>query len=300
LAAGLHNARRPTSTEKRIFRPTGVDFRAQFRVARTAGLQPIGDADMTSFSDYIHKQSMASAELPLVHTTEYFRLVSIQASNILQTNDCAIFKEPLLYFFYGRPAYRDSSQTTPTRDVGFYPICFVFRSAAICKNARRLFPFDTGASQCGLYEPAIKRTEALTGYQVLAVVESARKIVNCFFETDEQYLSNRPKLGLRFSSTEIEAESYYQLINGGGDPSCDDRSSAVEIQIGKCLDVRQDIIAVVLPTCFLEDATLANTLLKVWHAVPLTYDADIGMRPIEFHGTIRHLIRQFYRQSRLL
>jgi hypothetical protein len=81
---------------------------------------------MTTFSDYIQKQSMASTELPLVHTTEYFRLASIQASNMLQTDHCSIFKEPLLYFFYGRPAYRDSSQTTPTRDVGFYPICFVF------------------------------------------------------------------------------------------------------------------------------------------------------------------------------
>jgi hypothetical protein len=32
----------------------------------------------------------------------------------------------------------------------------------------------------------------------------------------------------------------------------------------------------------------------------LTYDADKGMRPLEFHGVIRHLIRQFYRLSGLL
>ncbi len=255
---------------------------------------------MTTFSDYIQKQSMASTELPLVHTTEYFRLASIQASNMLQTNDCSIFKEPLLYFFYGRPAYRDSSQTTPTRDVGFYPICFVFRPATICTKAKRLYPFDTGASQHGLYEPAIKRTEALAAYQILDAVESARKIVSLFFETDEKYLSNRPKSGLHFASTEIDVESYYRLINGGGDPNCDDRCSAVEIQIAECLDIRHGIIAVALPTCFLEDEDLANTLLKVWRAVPLTYDGDIGMRPIEFHGAIRLLIRQFYRQSGLL
>jgi len=255
---------------------------------------------MTSFSDYIQKQSMGSHELPLVHTTEYFRLASIQASNMLQPSDCAIFKEPLLYFFYGRPAYRDSSQTTPTRDVGFYPICFVFRPATIGKKAKRLYPFDTGASQYGLYEPDIQRTEALVSYQVQEIVDNARKIVSSFFETEEQYLSNNPKRGLRFGPTEIEAESYYRLITGGGDPNCDDRRSAVEIQIAECLDIRQGIIAVALPTCFLEDEDLANTLLKVWRAVPLTYDADIGMRPIEFHGTIRHLVRQFYRQSGLL
>ncbi len=255
---------------------------------------------MTSFAEYIQKQSLGSQELPLVHTTEYFHLASIQASNMLQTNDCAIFKERLLYFFYGRPAYRVSSQTTPTRDVGFYPICFVFRPATISKKAKRIYPFDTGASQYGLYEPAIKRTEALASYQVLEIVENARKIVGSFFETDEQYLSNKPKCGLRFASNETEVESYFRLINGGGDPGCDDRCSAVEIQIAECIDIRQGIIAVALPTCFLEDGALANTLLKVWRAVPLTYDADKGMRPIEFHGTIRHLIRRFYRQSGLL
>jgi len=255
---------------------------------------------MASFAEYIQMQVTASVELPLVHTTEYFRLPEIQKTNTLQTHNCAIFNEPLLYLFYGRPAYRDSSQTNPARDIGFYPVCFVFRPDTISKKARRLYPFDTGASQKGLYEPEIRGIDALTSYRVPGAVEGARKIVSRFFETEEQYLSNKPKNGLRFSPSEIEAESYYRLITGGGDPSCDDRRSVVEIQIGERLDLHQGIMAVVLPTCFLEDEGLANAILRGWHAQPLTYDADIGMRPIEFHGTIRHLVRQFYRQSRLL
>lgn len=255
---------------------------------------------MTSFSDYVQKQAMASAELPMVHTTEYFNLASIQASSKLQTSHCSIFNESLLYFFYGRPAYRNSSQITPTRDVGFYPICFVFRPGTIGKKAKRIYPFDTGASQSGLYEPDIKPTEALADYQLQTAVESARRIVGCFFETDEQYLSNNTKPGLRFSSVKTEPESYYRLISGGGQPSCDDRCSAVEIQIAECLDIGHDIMAVALPTCFLEDKNLAKTLLTVWRAQPLTYDAVIGMRPLEFHGAIRELVRRFYLQSGLL
>lgn len=255
---------------------------------------------MTAFSDYIQKQPAASIELPMVHTTEYHRLASIRASNALQPHDCKIFNEPLLYFFYGRPAYRDSSQTTPTRDVGFYPICFVFRPGTIGKKAKRLYPFDTGASQYGFYEPAIKRADALGGYEVGAVPESARRIVRCFFETDEQYLSNKPKLGLSFASGENQAQSYYDLINGGGDPNCDDRCSAVEVQIAEHIDVHDGIIAVVLPNCFLEDKALRKTLVKDWRVKLLPYYADVGMRPLEFHGTIRHLIRNFYRRSGFL
>ncbi len=47
-------------------------------------------------------------------------------------------------------------------------------------------------------------------------------------------------------------------------------------------------MAVVLPNSFLEDAPLREALLKVWRAVPLTYDADLGMRPLEFHGYVRN------------
>jgi hypothetical protein len=272
------------------------------KVERTSSQSPHSamNVEMSSFSDYVQKAAMAPAELPLVHTTEYFRLAAIRMSNTLQATACKIFKEPLLYFFYGRPAYRDTSQTLPTRDIGFYPICFVFRPDTIGKKAKRLYPFDTGASQSGLYEPAIKGADAIADYSVLAAAESARKIVHCFFDTDEQYLSNKPKPGLSFSPTENAAKSYYDLINGGGDPKCDDRYSAVEIQIADSVDVSLDIMAVALPTCFLEDAELARTVLKVWGAEPLTYNADIGMRPIEFHGVIRQKIREFYQRAGLL
>jgi hypothetical protein len=255
---------------------------------------------MMSFSDYIQKQAMGSVELPVVHTAEYFHLASIQASNTLRARTCKVFNESLLYFFYGRPAYRDASQTIPTRDVGFYPICFVFRPGTVSTKAKRVYPFDTGASESGLYEPAIKRAAVLADYPLLAAIESAMKIVRYFFETDEKYMSNKPKSGLLFSSTESNAQSYYDLINGGGSPDCDDRCSAVEIQIAEDLDIRNSLMAVALPTCFLEDDNLAKTIMNVWRAQPLTYDADVGMRPLEFHGVIRHLIRRFYLQSGLL
>jgi hypothetical protein len=256
---------------------------------------------MLSFSDYVQGHAMTPVELPLVHTTDCFRLGSIQESHALQPRSCGIFNEPLLYFFYGRPAYRDSSCTNPVREIGFYPICFVIRPGTLSRKLKRLYPFDTGASQKGLYEPAITPSKALVTYEVLATLESARRIVGGFFEIAENYLSNKPRFGLLFGPDEADANSYYQLISGGGHPDCDDRCSAIEVQIGESLDLSGGVLmAVVLPTCFLDDAALRSTLVKIWRAQPLTYDADLGMRPLEFHGIVRHLVRGFYRNTSLI
>ena len=253
-----------------------------------------------SFSDFVQKQAMTRVELPLVHTTEYLHLNSIQKSHTLAASVCTVFGEPLLYLFYGRPSYRIPGRNNPTRDVGLYPICFVFKPGTVGRKAKRIYPFDSGASQTGLYEPEINRSDALIKYPIAAVIESARKISKYFFDTDERYLSNDPLNGLVFSDGNNEAEAYYKLITGGGNPGCDDRCSAVEIQIAEDLDLRKNIVAVALPTCFLDDPALLDAVVNQWHAVPLTYDADKGMRPLEFHGTIRHLVRQFYRQSGVL
>ncbi len=95
--------------------------------------------------------------------------------------------------FYGRPAYRDVSQTAPVRDIGLFPVCFVFEPGALFANAKRVFPFDTGPSQKGLYEPDVLAVDALTKYEVTASIESARRIVRCFFDVDAECYLNQPR-----------------------------------------------------------------------------------------------------------
>ena len=263
-----------------------------------------------AFFDYIQSDANTPPELPLVHTTEYYRLASIQADHTIGTD----FQEPLVYLFYGRPAYRDCSRTTPAwkaddddKDksamIGFYPICFVFSPGSILNNkpARALYPFDTGAAHAGLYKPCIEPCH-VDGYSLKpATIENARRVVSCFFGTNENYLSSRPKADLHFSSGEGEASSYCKLINGGGHPDCDDRCSAIEVQVAEKLNLRNGVLtAVVLPSFFLDYPDLHHTILKVWRAQPLPYDGDLGLRPLEFHGAIRHLVRQFYRESSLV
>ena len=182
----------------------------------------------------------------------------------------------------------------PIMDVGYCPLTFVFRPETRFQVAR-IYPFDTGASQMGLYEPEVQAPHALRKYPVAAVIERARQIVHRFFETNENYLAGRPKIGLAFTPDEVDAEAYYKLVSGGGRRKCDDRRSAIEVQISGSVSLREHLMAIVMPTHFLDDIQLRKTLIDEWHVHPLTYDADMGMRPTEFHGIIRAMIRDYYK-----
>jgi hypothetical protein len=255
---------------------------------------PAAPAPIVTFADYVARLVPNPPELPLVHTTEARWLSSIQTTQTIEPQHCTIFGEPLIYMFYGRPAYRDIRKTTPIKDVDFCPICFIFKPARNF-SITRVYPFDSGASQNGLYEPEVHPSRALTAYPVQPIIESARRLISGFFETNDSYMGTDPKGGLLFSASESDAEAYNQLINGGGDPQCDDRRSAIEVQITASANLREDLLAVALPTSFLDDEAFKRNLMDVWRAHPLTYDADIGMRPTEFHSEIRKMIRAYYK-----
>ena len=201
--------------------------------------------------------------------------------------------------FYGRPAYRNPARTRPIKDVSYCPVCFVFRPLGSLP-LKRIYPFDTGACDRDFYKPEISKAKGLAEYQVPAVMENARGIIDGFFETNDKYMKGEARVGMVFAAKDAAAKAYHKLIAGGGKQECDDRKSAVEIQSDHYADLSKDLLAVVLPTSFLDDEQLRATLMTVWRAHPLTYDITIGMRPTEFHGAIRALIHDYYRQWRLI
>ena len=254
-----------------------------------------------AFPQYVQKQQLSPVELPLIHTTECFRFESIVTSGRLSTSSCPVFGESLLYTFYGRPAYRDTSKHHPVCDISFYPVCFVFTPGTLFRLAKRLFPFDSGASQLGLYEPAISAGNAIRQYELAAAAETARRIVKCFFTVDTGYLSNAPVQGMKFEDGDADVDSYYKLICGGAASECDDRRSAIEVQLGSDLDLGDRILmAIVLPLHYLEDAVLRHTIMTVWGAQPITYFTVSGTRPTEYHMVIGQKVFEFYKDRSLI
>lgn len=189
----------------------------------------------------------------------------------------------------------------PVHDISFYPVCFIFTPGTLFSLAKRLFPFDSGSSQRGFYEPSISAGSAIKRYELAPAAETARRIVKCFFAAETGYLSNTPLQGMTFKDGDADVESYYKLICGGGASECDDRCSAIEVQLGSDLDLRARLLmAVVLPLHYLEDRVLRHTIMNVWGAQPITYFTVSGTRPTEYHMVIGQKVRDFYEERSLI
>ena len=63
----------------------------------------------SSFRDWVDKQPDPKWGLmPLTHITKGIGAEDIIKAGEIKPVDCAVFNQPLAYFFYGRPAYRIS------------------------------------------------------------------------------------------------------------------------------------------------------------------------------------------------
>ena len=104
-----------------------------------------------SFREWVDRQHDPHWTLmPLTHITKGIVAEDIIRDGEVALSDCAVFEEPLAYFFYGRPAYRLGIQGS-VRAEAACPYCFVFK-ADLLKRAKAIFLFDTGAFSERLYK----------------------------------------------------------------------------------------------------------------------------------------------------
>src|SRR3546814_17806845 len=58
------------------------------------------------FREFVHGAAPLTGQLGLTHVTDCARLSGLVASRKLEPRLCDVYGEPLVYLFYGRPAYR--------------------------------------------------------------------------------------------------------------------------------------------------------------------------------------------------
>jgi hypothetical protein len=265
---------------------------------RSGNVSP-ATGDQHSFAEFVERHPEMHPELPLVHSTlvEYFRLVA-QAGK-LQPRDCPVFGEPLIYLFYGRPAYRSTRGAMPDTTIQCCPVCFIFKPTFLKVHPARIYPFDTGAAKGGRFEPLITPADT-DDFKMHPALKSVQRFTHAFFETNGDYFLGRPREGLTIPADEEAARKYYSFVSHEGPEHYDDRRSAVEFQYDKPISLRGMLWAVALPTSFLQQEGIRRTIVSEWGAFPLTYSFVRGSLPNEYATAIRTNYERWLREGSFL
>jgi len=253
---------------------------------------------MTALREIIEKEVNAAEELPLVHTTRCETLAFIVKSHELRSpNPCDVFGEHLLYFFYGRPAYRYKGGADASADVDLYPVCFVFKPNTISAKVKRIYACDSGGVQKGYFENHLHPPDR-DELQLDPKIDSARKLVRLVFGDNSQYY-RASAVGVAPAAfvSGTPAARYHALLIDKARSAADDRRSAIEVQLDSPLALGHDLLYVVLPKEKLNEPDLRETIIQNWQADPIGYETYPGAPPHEYISAIREALRRRFEEG---
>lgn len=193
-------------------------------------------------------RSIAPYSKPLAwcHNTDAFALRRIIEEGQLAPCACPVFGESLLYFFYGRPAYRFNEQGS-MRISGRAPVVIVLDPDIIAEG-KRLHPFDTGAFENKRYTEWLHESMQLADFELACPSDAPQRHVSSFFGTNMDYLLLKARKPTQPYPGEYEVDSLVALLTDPSTERADDRRIAVELQTDKPIPFRSpQIKALILP-----------------------------------------------------
>jgi hypothetical protein len=146
-------------------------------------------------------------ELPVIHTSRCERLSGIAASNSLTPFPCSLFKESLIYLFYGRPAYRSNHGSKAGEPIALCPVCFVFKPRTVSRHLKRTVICDSGAVLNDVFRPELTAAD-FPELELDPQIESARRAVSMLFEGNRDYFVGKVRSGRVFPIGSVEARFY--------------------------------------------------------------------------------------------
>jgi hypothetical protein len=236
--------------------------------------------------------------LPIFHSCDAFFLRSILVERKLIPSVCTIFKnEQILYFFYGRPSYKNSSNLSSGLHA-LLPISIILKADAIT-DIIRIAPFDTGAFTIGLYKEYLHPEMTLDSFFITPTKQSISKTVAYFFSSNEQYFASKPKNELKYDAMDFEIQSYHNLLKGIEQSPTDDRKASIEIQIKTDIELTNDTIeAIIIPEHFLASKFIQDAA-KSLNARFLTYES-YGLPSKLYYSQILALTKKYLKDKHYL
>jgi hypothetical protein len=262
----------------------------------TARIRPAA----TRFATFIANHEPSDGVLPFVHTTRAYSFDEMLGTEGLEPTECAIFREKLIYLFYGRPAYR-AKDGRNARLQFEWPIIFVLDPHKI-EPIVRVYPFDTGAFESKMYKEFFDQRAEMNDFALEPTLETVKKLVATFYQNHDEYYTGYSHKNVDLPNRQFEAEGVLELARlpgVQGNPSFaatrDERSSAIEVQVNHPIRFSEALSAIVLPRPYLDDPDIQDALRR-WGDPPIvrTYPTLHNMGPEAWVGQIYHIVQEIY------
>ena len=227
-----------------------------------------------------------------MHVTDGFALRAIMEHSGLKTSKCPVHEESLLYFSYGRPAYKPNASREAIRLMAEAPVCIVVKPNAI-KN-KYVYPFDSGAFD--RYRESMHRRMTFRDFALSPSIESAKKIVSTFYGTNQAYFDVQLKDKIEYSKGHFEVESFLSVIRDNRGNAYDDRIAAIEVVTDHACLLNGKVHAIVLPGALEEDDDFKK-LLTAARCEILTYPWTARLTSREYVAQIALIVRDYLKEK---
>lgn len=187
--------------------------------------------------------------LPLTHVTATIRAKKAIVAGHVEPKYCAVFDTPLVYCFYGRPAYRSKDDGNTVLTAGSCPSCFIF-SPELIKKTSQIFPFDTGAYEGRLFKEGLDDENfSKDDFSLGSASDLPAKIVSFVYHNNTTYLKG-DRTGIKEEDVpdwQLEAKAYLTFLASRGRNRVDDRLMTLEAHFDFAVPIADHIMAVVVP-----------------------------------------------------
>jgi hypothetical protein len=198
--------------------------------------------------EWLQHQQPVEHSLLWCRTIDSFLFRDTVEQGLCEPHECEVFHEPLIYLFYGRPAFRIAEDNIAMGHSA--PVVLVFESDLV-NYALRMYPFDSGAFAAKRYANVMHKRMTLENFSLPVSLDAARKMVSVFFGSNIRYLRTAPRRPASRFNGEFEVKALVDLFSPAGRLEADDRRQAVELQVPTQIDFPgTSLAAIVYPDEF--------------------------------------------------
>ncbi|WP_298295040.1 hypothetical protein [uncultured Litoreibacter sp.] len=250
--------------------------------------------------EYLSQFTADQPLLPLTHLTNMYGFRSIMTGMTLDPTDCSVFREKLLYLFYGRPAYR--AMQSPTAKLKWnVPVGFILKPEAI-DHIKRVLPFDSGAFAKDLYSDVFSRESKVQHFMLEPNLESAAVCVKAFFGNNANYFRGNSEQVHELDNFDFELQGMEYLSRLPGvqaakfDGSVDERASAIEVQVEKPITLDDALLGMIVPETMMASKHFKKAI-ETWNLSPdrvSPYVEIVGPGSEAWVGIFYEKVRELY------